>query len=286
MLDTIKVGLQYVMPNHLLSRLVGKLAQGEYGNFTQFLIRKFAQRYQVDMSEAVNADFEHYTSFNRFFTRAIKPELRPICEGEDSIAQPVDGAISQLGKIELGRIFQAKGHDFGVTELLGGDATVSAPFLGGEFATVYLSPRDYHRIHMPLTATLEKMIFVPGALFSVNPLTASKVPGLFARNERVVCLFSSPAGRFALVLVGATIVASIETIWAGTIAPNAPRHVQVWDYPTQGENAITLQKGDEMGRFKLGSTIVLLFEPDMAEFGEFEAGDTTRMGEAFGQLVK
>lgn len=286
MLDKIKVGLQYVMPNHLISRVVGKLAHGEYGNFTQFLIRKFAERYRVDMSEAVHSDFGHYTSFNRFFTRAIKPELRPICELDNAIAQPVDGAISQLGKIELGRIFQAKGHDFGVTELLGGDSALSAPFLGGEFATVYLSPRDYHRVHMPLTATIEKMIFVPGALFSVNPLTASKVPGLFARNERVVCFFSSPAGRFALVLVGATIVASIETIWAGTITPNAPRQVQVWDYPTHGENAITLKKGDEMGRFKLGSTIVLLFEPDMAEFGDFVAGDATRMGEAFGQLVK
>jgi phosphatidylserine decarboxylase len=286
MLDNIKIGLQYLLPKHLISRLVGYLAQAEAGSLTQYLIKTFANHFQVDMSEAEQPDFAHYKSFNAFFTRPIRSELRPICDKENAIAQPVDGAISQMGDITNGRIFQAKGHDFGLTDLLGGDNTLAQPFQDGTFATVYLSPKDYHRIHMPLDGVLEHMLFIPGDLFSVNPLTAENVPGLFARNERAVCIFNSPHGRFALVLVGATIVASIETVWAGTIAPNAPKQVQHWQYPTTGPNAIELQKGQEMGRFKLGSTIVLLLEPDMATFEDFKAGDITRMGEHFANVVK
>ncbi|TDF35700.1 phosphatidylserine decarboxylase [Alteromonadaceae bacterium M269] len=285
MLDFLKVKLQYILPKHAISRLVGYLAAAEAGSVTTKLIELFIKQFNVDMSEAADPDPESYKTFNSFFTRELKAGVRPLCEGENTIAQPVDGAISQLGDVKQGRIFQAKGHDFGLTELLGGDPQLAAPFVGGKFATVYLSPKDYHRIHMPLDGTLTDMLHVPGDLFSVNPLTAENVPGLFARNERVVSLFDSPKGKFALVLVGATIVASIETVWSGTVAPLAPRQVQQWQYPSEGEQAVHLNKGDEMGRFKLGSTIVLVFEPDMAEFEDFKAGDTTRMGEHFASLI-
>lgn len=285
MLDFLKVALQYILPKHLISRLVGKLAAAEAGSVTAKLIDVFIERFDVDMSEAADSDPRSYKTFNSFFTRELKPGIRPICDGEDKIAQPVDGAISQLGDIKQGRIFQAKGHDFGLTELLGGNPQLAMPFMGGKFATVYLSPKDYHRIHMPMDGTLTDMLHVPGDLFSVNPLTAENVPGLFARNERVVSFFDSPKGKFALVLVGATIVASIETVWAGTVAPLSPRQVQHWQYSDASDEAITLKKGEEMGRFKLGSTIVLVFEPNMAEFADVEAGDTTRMGEHFASFV-
>ena len=285
MLDFLKVKLQYVLPKHLLSRLVGFLAAAEAGSLTTKLIEMFIKQFNVDMSEAAEPDHESYKSFNSFFTRELKEGVRPLCEGIDKVAQPVDGAVSQLGDVKQGRIFQAKGHDYGLTELLGGNPQLAAPYMGGKFATVYLSPKDYHRIHMPLDGTLTDMLHVPGDLFSVNPLTAENVPGLFARNERVVSLFDSPHGKFALVLVGATIVASIETVWAGTVAPLAPRQVQHWQYPTDSDEAIHLKKGAEMGRFKLGSTIVLVFEPNMADFTDFNAGDTTRMGEHFASLI-
>jgi phosphatidylserine decarboxylase len=284
-LDFLKVALQYILPKHLISRLVGMLAAAEAGSVTTKLIEVFIKRFNVDMSEAADDDYTSYKTFNSFFTRELKPGIRPICEGGEKIAQPVDGAISQLGNIKQGRIFQAKGHDFGLTELLGGNPQLAAPFMGGKFATVYLSPKDYHRIHMPLDGQLTDMLHVPGDLFSVNPLTAENVPGLFARNERVVSFFESPKGKFALVLVGATIVASIETVWAGTVAPLSPRQVQHWEYSDTEVEAVTLDKGEEMGRFKLGSTIVLVFEPNMVEFADFKAGDTTRMGEHFASLV-
>lgn len=286
MLDFLKVTLQYVLPKHLISRLVGKLAAAEAGNLTTRLIELFIKQFDVDMSEAAEPDPRAYKTFNSFFTRELKAGARTICEGDDKIAQPVDGAISQLGDIKQGRIFQAKGHDFGLTELLGGNPQLAEPFMGGKFATVYLSPKDYHRIHMPLDGRLTDMLHVPGDLFSVNPLTAENVPGLFARNERVVSFFDSPKGKFALVLVGATIVASIETVWAGTVAPMSPRQVQHWHYAQNDEEQISLKKGEEMGRFKLGSTIVLVFEPDMAEFAHFAAGDSTRMGEHFATLTE
>jgi phosphatidylserine decarboxylase len=199
---------------------------------------------------------------------------------------PVDGAMSQLGDIKHDSIFQAKGHDYSLTTLLGGKPELAAPFKNGKFSTVYLAPKDYHRIHMPMDGQLTDMVYVPGDLFSVNPLTARRVPGLFARNERVVAIFNTPKGKMAMVLVGATIVASIETVWAGTVSPPVGRNVVHWQYPSEGEDAVFLKKGDELGRFKLGSTIVACFEPDMVEFADYSAGDDTRLGDVFATLTQ
>lgn len=285
MLDQIKIAGQYVLPKHLLSRLLGKLASARAGSLTTTLIKTFIRKYQVDMSEALHPEPEHYLTFNDFFTRELKPEARTIIEDPNTLALPVDGTVSQLGAITHGRIFQAKGHDFSARELLGGYDQDAALFDEGDFATIYLAPKDYHRIHMPMAGKLEKMLFVPGDLFSVNPLTAENVPNLFARNERVVAIFSSEHGPFAMVLVGATIVASIETVWAGTIAPATSgnkKEVQVWDY---SEQDIQLEKGQEMGRFKLGSTIVALFPKDTLSFAqELAPGSVTRLGQPFANL--
>ncbi|MDY6886013.1 MAG: archaetidylserine decarboxylase, partial [Pseudomonadota bacterium] len=266
MLDWLKVNLQYVTPKHLLSRLVGKLAEAEMGSVTTFFIKLFIKQYNVDMTEALHEKPEHYRSFNKFFTRPLKPEARTIDESDDVLIHAVDGTVSQFGDIRSDSIFQAKGHDFSLTTLLGGKPDVAAPFKNGKFATVYLAPRDYHRIHMPIEGTLTDMLYVPGELFSVNPLTAQNIPGLFARNERVVALFDTPVGKMAMVLVGATIVASIETVWAGTVTPPTGKTVQHWSYETDSEAAVKLEKGAELGRFKLGSTIVVCFEKDMIDF--------------------
>ncbi len=238
--DNLKIAGQYCLPKHALSRLVGKLAAAEAGNLTTRVIEAFIKQYGVDMSEALHEDPAHYASFNAFFTRELKPGIRPLVEDAMTLALPVDGTVSQLGPIHQGRIIQAKGHDYSARELLGGFEDLVAPFKDGDFATIYLAPKDYHRIHMPLDGVLESMVFVPGDLFSVNPLTAENVPNLFARNERVVATFRTPHGPMALVLVGATIVASIETIWAGNIAPTKQKEVVRWDYT--GDQAITLQK--------------------------------------------
>ncbi|MGO5000620.1 archaetidylserine decarboxylase [Oceanisphaera sp. W20_SRM_FM3] len=283
MTDHLKILLQYLMPKHLVSRLVGRLAAKEGGKLTQWLITRFISQYQVNMSEALHEDPAHYASFNDFFTRELKADARPLVEGKQVLAMPVDGAISQLAPIQQGRIIQAKGHDYSARTLLGGDKDLAAPFMGGDFATIYLAPKDYHRIHMPLDGVLKTMIYVPGELFSVNPLTASRVPELFARNERVVCLFDTAAGPMALVLVGATIVASIETVWAGTVTPPAGKRIQRWDYAP--ETAPRLAKGDEMGRFKLGSTVVCLFAPEQVNLAEhLVPGTVTVMGTEFGTL--
>ena len=233
------------------------------------------------MSEALYPHPEHYKTFNEFFTRQLKPEVRQIAEGDDVLIQAVDGAVSQFGDIHQDSIFQAKGHNYSLTTLLGGKPELAKPFKNGKFATIYLSPKDYHRIHMPVEGTLTDMVYVPGELFSVNPLTAENVPGLFARNERVIAFFDTPVGKMAMVLVGATIVASIETVWSGTVTPPAGKNVQHWQYGSDDEAAVKLEKGDEMGRFKLGSTIVVCFEKDQIEFEDMEAGMTTRLGEVF-----
>jgi phosphatidylserine decarboxylase len=285
-LDKFKIGAQYAMPKHLVSRLVGKLAAAQAGKLTTSLITGFIKQYGIDMSEAKYEDPAHYKTFNEFFTRPLKEGLRPIAQGENIIAHPVDGAISQLGDIVDDRLIQAKGHDFSLQELLGGDKNVAAPFQGGKFATIYLAPKDYHRIHMPIAGKLRKMIYVPGDLFSVNPLTAENVSNLFSRNERVVAIFDTDIGPLAMVLVGATIVASIETIWAGTVTPPAGKDVFTWDYPDNGPNQLILNKGDEMGRFKLGSTVILAWGADVAEFLEGEtAGKVTRMGTEFATVI-
>lgn len=281
MLDWFKVNLQYILPKHLLSRLVGKFAAAEAGGVTTAFIKFFIKKYNVDMSEALYPHPEHYKTFNEFFTRQLKPEVRQIAAGDDVLIQAVDGAVSQFGDIHQDSIFQAKGHNYSLTTLLGGKPELAKPFKNGKFATIYLSPKDYHRIHMPVEGTLTDMVYVPGELFSVNPLTAENVPGLFARNERVIAFFDTPVGKMAMVLVGATIVASIETVWSGTVTPPAGKNVQHWQYESDDEAAVKLEKGDEMGRFKLGSTIVVCFEKDQIEFEDMEAGMTTRLGEVF-----
>ncbi len=284
-LNNFKIGMQYLMPKHLISRIVGKLAAAKLGWFTTFLIKRFIKQYKIDMTEAKYEDPAHFDSFNNFFTRELKDDLRTIASEVDIIAHPVDGAISQLGDIAQGRLIQAKGHNFSLQELLGGDEETALPFKDGKFATIYLAPKDYHRIHMPIDGILKQMIYVPGDLFSVNPLTAQNVPNLFARNERVVAIFDTELGPLAMVLVGATIVASIETVWSGTVTPPAGKKVTSWGYPNDGENKIELKKGQEMGRFKLGSTVILAWPKDVAEFLETEIPEKiTRLGQPFAQI--
>ena len=281
-MDKFKITLQYIMPKHLISRLVGLLAAARLGALTHALIKLFIKSYGINMAEAKYEKATDYKSFNEFFTRPLKDGLRPVVQDANIIAHPVDGAISQLGKIDGDKLIQAKGHDYSLQALLGGLAETAAPYQNGEFACIYLAPKDYHRIHMPVAGTLREMIYVPGELFSVNPLTAANVPGLFARNERVVTIFDTELGPMALVLVGATIVASIETVWAGTITPPTGKDIFRWSYPASGANAVHLEKGAEMGRFKLGSTVILAFAPDQIEFlPQQYPGAVTRMGEAF-----
>nr|WP_297399689.1 archaetidylserine decarboxylase [uncultured Marinobacter sp.] len=284
MLNKLFVLSQYVTPQLALSRLAGQLADNERTpTLKNRVIRWFIGRYGVDMSEAVESDPTAYPSFNAFFTRALKPGLRPIAEGEKTLVSPVDGAISQLGQVSGDRVFQAKGQSFSLTELLGGDSQRAAVFAEGEFSTIYLAPRDYHRIHMPMAGVLREMVYVPGKLFSVNPVTAENVPNLFARNERVACLFDTDAGPMAMVLVGAMIVGSVETTWGGVVAPGTG---QVTATRYEGEQALEFAKGQEMGRFRLGSTVILVMPKGRVTWNENQvAGKTVRLGEAFGTLT-
>ena len=275
MKDNLFVFMQYLIPQHSLSRLVGWFASTKIEWIKTTFITKFAAKYQVNMDEAQNSDLSSYASFNEFFTRPLKDGARPIADS--ALVSPADGAVSQLGKIELGRCFQAKGRDFGVTELLGGDSDRAQPFLNGDFTTIYLSPKDYHRVHMPCAGTLKETVYVPGDLFSVNPTTAQGVDGLFARNERLVCMFETEYGPMAMVLVGAMIVAGIETVWSGQVCP-LPKEAQVQDF-SQGQ--VKLEKGEEMGRFKLGSTVILCFPEDCIDFlDEIKAETPLTMGQA------
>jgi len=281
MLDKLFVLSQYVTPQLAVSRLAGRLA--DYDRTPALknrVIKWFIGRYGVNMSEAAEPDPTAYPSFNAFFTRALKPGARDI-EGDQSVfVSPVDGTISQLGKVSRDRVFQAKGQSFSLTELLGGDTEQAESFKNGEFATIYLSPSDYHRIHMPVAGTLKEMVYVPGKLFSVNPTTAENVPNLFARNERVVCLFDTEAGPLALVLVGAMIVGSVETTWAGVVAPN-PQQVYHWQY--SGDDAVYFEKGEEMGRFRLGSTVIAVMPENTVQWNAQQvAGKNVQLGEAFG----
>ncbi len=253
----LKIFFQYILPKHIISILAGKLADVKTPWIKNLFIKKFAKAYDIDMSIAIEPELTNYESFNHFFTRAIDLETRPISPDTNNLCCPVDGAISQFGQIEAGQIIQAKGHQFTTLDLLGGDEALSKSFGQGEFCTIYLAPKDYHRIHMPCDGELQSMIHIPGQLFSVNPLTARNVPNLFARNERVVNIFSTPFGKMAIVLVGATIVGSIETVWAGNITPPSRKTTETWLYK---EGEYSLSKGQEMGRFKLGSTVILLME--------------------------
>ena len=267
---------QYLYPKQAMTAFAGKVASARMGGLTTAIIRRFVARYGVNMSEAANPDIASYASFNDFFTRALREGVRPIAQAD--LICPVDGSISQFGALDRDRLLQAKGHDYTTTALLGGDAALAETFAHGSFATLYLSPRDYHRIHMPCDGRLVRMVHVPGALFSVNPVTARGVPGLVARNERVVCVFEGPRGPWVLVLVGATIVGSLATTWHGVVTP--PRRVepQQWHY---AENPVQLKQGDEMGRFLLGSTVVMLFPKGDLEFNAaWRPEKLIRLGEA------
>lgn len=279
--DKLFIRLQHMVPQHALSRFVGRIANCTNPLVKNTFIKWFVKRYQVDMSLAAQEDPLAYANFNDFFTRALKPGIRPIAAEPTAIVCPADGAISQLGHIEKGRVYQAKGQDFCLEELLGGDRELAEQFADGAFATVYLSPKDYHRVHMPYGGKLVKMISVPGDLFSVNTATANGVPRLFSRNERVVAVFETDIGPMAVILVGAMIVAGIETVWHGELAPMGSREIETSSYPYEN---IVLKKGDEMGRFKLGSTAIVLFAKDKIRWEpQYREGTTTRMGVAFAQ---
>tara|TARA_B100000519_G_scaffold202790_1_gene222333 strand:- start:1964 stop:2818 length:855 start_codon:yes stop_codon:yes gene_type:complete len=284
MFDKLFVLSQYITPQLGVSNLAGRLADNDRSPaLKNRVIKWFIGRYGVDMSEAAEPNPEAYATFNDFFTRELKPGIRPLADGEKTLVSPVDGAISQLGQVTGDRVFQAKGQSFSLSELLGGDESTVAPFVNGEFSTIYLSPKDYHRIHMPVAGTLKEMIHVPGKLFSVNPVTAENVPNLFARNERVVCIFDTASGPMALVLVGAMIVGSVETRWAGVVVPGRR---QVTSTLYEGEQAITFDKGEEMGRFRLGSTVIVVMPKGAVSWNSNQvAGKTVRMGEAFGALA-
>ena len=285
LIDKIKIGFQYWAPKHALTRLAGKLASARMGSVTTAVIRLFIRQYKVNMNEALHSDPAYFKTFNEFFVRELKDGVRPVAEGCAVITHPADACVSQFGPIENGRLIQAKGHDYSAQELLGGDKTLYEEFRDGDFATLYLSPRDYHRVHMPCDGVLRQMIYVPGDLFSVNPLTAENVPNLFARNERVVCIFDTEFGPLAQVLVGATIVGSIELIWAGTVTPPTGNTIHRWDYPAEGPKAVTLKKGEEMGRFKLGSTVINLFAKDKIFFDDSMInGIPTIMGTAYAHV--
>lgn len=274
--DFLAVLPQYLLPKQALTQLAGWFANWSGGELTTKVIRWFVARYQVNMAEAANPEISSYKTFNEFFTRPLKAGARPLVAAD--FICPVDGAISQFGLIKQDQLFQAKGHYYSTTALVGGDAELAAQFANGSFATIYLSPRDYHRIHMPCDGRLIRMIYVPGDLFSVNPTTARGVPGLFARNERVVCVFESVFGPFVLTLVGATIVGSMATVWHGTVNP--PRTGVIADIRYDDQN-ITLKKGEEMGRFMLGSTVVMLFPKDTLSFNPaWQAASPVKMGEA------
>ena len=273
-----KVAFQYIMPQLYLTQLAGWFAQQKWGAVTHFVIKAFAKKYNVDMSEAKKENFSDYESFNQFFIRELKGDARKINENPTALCLPADGRVSQIGHIDDERLLQAKGHFFSLSDLLASDEELVNTFKNGEFATIYLSPRDYHRVHMPCDATLRKMIYVPGDLFSVNPFLAEHVPNLFARNERVICVFDTAFGPMVQILVGATITASMSTVWAGVINPPRTGEVKVWTY--QGDNAIKLTKGQEMGAFQLGSTVINLFPANSVTLAEhLEVDVPVRMGE-------
>ncbi len=277
--ERVAVAAQHLLPQRAITGFAGLVAGWQGGRATTAIVRRFIARYGVNMAEAAQPDPAAYASFNDFFTRALRPGARPLAAAD--LVCPVDGAISQFGAVDAGRIFQAKGHDYSATALLGGDTALAAHFHGGHFATLYLAPKDYHRIHMPCAGRLLRMLHVPGALFSVNPATARGVPGLFARNERVVCVFDGDGrtpGPWVLVLVGATIVGSMATVWHGVVNPPRPGTLREWSY---ADGSIALRQGEEMGRFLLGSTVVLLFPAGPLRWNpRWAPGGIIRMGEA------
>ncbi len=278
--DYFKTLPQYPLPHHLLSRAIGHLARCRNPWIKNLLIDGFRRLYHVDLSLAVESDPHAYPDFNAFFTRALRADARPLPSAETAVVSPVDGRISQAGVMHDGHLLQAKGREYSLTQLLG-SVELADRFQGGNYATIYLSPRDYHRIHMPLCGRLQRMVHIPGRLFSVSPATARVIPGLFARNERVVCLFETEAGPMILVLVGAIFVASIETVWAGVVTPPRGREVVQREY---GDDAPELERGAEMGRFNMGSTVILLFGPRQVEWCQACQPDAVvRMGQQIGK---
>ena len=274
------VALQRVLPQHGLSRLGSSLAEAKTPWLKNFLIEKFIRTYNIDMDEAASGDLDDYEHFNAFFTRALKEGVRPIDQTEDAIVVPADGAVSQLGVIEEGNIFQAKGKSFSIASLLGADDEDSQRFLNGNFITIYLSPKDYHRVHMPVSGELAYTRYIPGKLFSVNDTTTQYVDGLFAKNERLVCMFDTPVGRCAVILVGAMMVAGIESVWHGHYQPNTVMTQKFSVQTGDSQQKVVLQKGEEMGRFKFGSTAILLFEPGKTSWSEqYKSGVQTKLGE-------
>jgi len=283
MKDQLFAGLQHLLPQHLISRLVGSLADSEIAWIKNALIQQFANFYAVNMAEALEEDPLRYRNFNDFFGRALKPEARPIAPAENALVSPVDGVISELGEITDNQLLQAKGKKYTLSALLGGDEQLTQTFANGRFCTIYLAPKDYHRIHMPFDGELQSMVHVPGRLFSVNPSTVNHVDNLFARNERVISVFSTAFGPLAVIMVGAIIVASIETVWAGEITP---RRGQISRFHYGQSKTIALKRGEEMGRFKLGSTVILLLPPNSGQWAETcKAGRATCMGESIGEIV-
>lgn len=275
---------QYLLPHHLLSRGVGLLAQNHL--LRKLFIRAFIKRYKVDLSQAKIQEIERFENFNAFFTRELQVDARPLATDRGAIVCPADGAISQLGNITDGNLLQAKGRHYSCESLLGGDQSMAELFQGGKFATIYLSPRDYHRVHMPMAGVLKKTVYVPGKLFSVNQTTADSVPNLFARNERLICLFDTEIGPMAVILVGAMIVAGIDTVWAGEVCPSkGKREIQETDYAHQAPS-VELPLGDELGRFRLGSTAIVLFPHGTIDFEpSLEATSNVAMGQLLGQVV-
>lgn len=281
MLGKFMAPLFGLLPQHGISRVIHALARWRWRPWKNLLIRSFTRIFAVNVSEAANAGPEPYESFNAFFTRALTPGVRPLDDTPGVVVSPVDGHVSEAGTVTAGRLIQAKGRDYGVTELLGGDTAIAEPFLDGCFATLYLSPRDYHRIHMPVAGTLERMLHVPGRLFGVSRPLVRHIPGLFARNERVVTLFETSHGPMAMVLVGAIGVGSIETVWAGEVTPPRGHRIRSWDYR---HAPIELAAGDEMGRFNMGSTVIVLFANPAVEWNaELIAEQPVQMGCAIGK---
>jgi phosphatidylserine decarboxylase len=284
---TIKEALttlpQYILPHHALSKMMSKLTHCENKAWKNLFIKQIIRHYGVNMNEALEQDINAFKSFNHFFTRELNPDVRPLATERNAIVSPADGVVSQAGNITEGKIFQAKGKSYTATDLLGGSLERAEPFNNGLFTTIYLSPKDYHRLHMPLTGRLREMVHIPGRLFSVNTATTNSVPGLFARNERVAAIFDTDAGPMALVLVGAIFVSSIETVWHGVVTPPSISTVQSWQYQ---DNAPTLKIGEEMGRFNMGSTIIVLFGKDKAQWdSELTAEKTVKLGERIGNTL-
>lgn len=281
--ESVMTLIHRLTPKYLLTRMAGVLARNELGGFTTWAISQFISKYRIDMSEAQKEKAEEYKTFNEFFTRDLKEGARPVCPEENRLCMPVDGTVAEFGDITYGRIVAAKGQDYSFRTLLGGSDEDAKEFADGKFICIYLSPANYHCIHMPVDGTLRKMLFVPGKYYSVNPTYVKTIDELFTKNERAVCLFDTPAGPMAMVLVGATIVGSISTEWHGEVSPNRLRKVTEWDYTDQN---ITLKKGDKMGKFYLGSTVILLFGKDAVSFvDDIESGRAVKFGEALADIT-